>query len=693
MASDGFVVWFTGLSGSGKSTLAARLAAELRGRGESVELLDGDEVRTHLSRGLGFSRADRDTNVLRIGFVARLLARHGACAITAAISPYRAARDECRAGTDRFLEVWCRAPVEALAARDPKGLYQKALRGEITGFTGVDDPYEEPLAAEVVCDTAAEDVEASLARVLGALGERGWLGGGVAPPLRRTREGADLDAAPHGGALDERTPTAATREQLVAEARALVTLPVGAAVEDLLDAFGTGLLSPLRGFTTEREDHAILHGRRLERGVPWPTRVLLSAPEEHPAAGAPAGTSIALSGREGGARAIVDVAETFRLSPRTVEIAGDVTVLRTRDGLASASETRARLAAGGFRRVIGHMVRDRIEAPLVRAALLLGDALLLACPGELPDLGALDLRPAEVPRILLVRVARLPARVPADAVLEAIALKNLGASMAVLDPVPFAASAGDAELSLRAHLAGWPRSSLGIDVVVLSSLEQDARRAIEAAMPAPLPAGMLDDVVAAHRVGRRAYHDLAHVAAVARAVDEAGQRAGEPTSLETFLAVLFHDAVYDPSRRDNEARSAELANALAGRWLRDCTLDCARVEHLILLTARHGRIASAEVDAAAARFLDADMAILGAPPEVFDCYDEAVAWEYAAAVPETAWQEGRRRFLQGLLDQPRIFLTDEAHARLDAAARENVRRALARVEGTGPDLDEPTFVG
>src|SRR4051812_22800344 len=145
---SGFVVWFTGLSGAGKSTLAAMLSAELRRRGVHVEVLDGDEVRTHLSKGLGFSREDRDTNVRRIGYVAKLIARSGACAMTAAISPYRAIRAEQRAHNQHFVEVYCRCSIPALAERDPKGLYRKALAGEIKNFTGVDDPYEEPESPE-----------------------------------------------------------------------------------------------------------------------------------------------------------------------------------------------------------------------------------------------------------------------------------------------------------------------------------------------------------------------------------------------------------------------------------------------------------------------------------------------------------------------------------------------------------------
>ncbi|EYF08595.1 adenylyl-sulfate kinase [Chondromyces apiculatus] len=171
----GFVVWFTGLSGTGKSTLAAMLSAELRARGVHVEVLDGDEVRTHLSRGLGFSREDRDTNVRRIGFVAKLLARAGSCAITAAISPYRQTRDEQRAQIPGFVEIHCDCALDALAERDPKGLYKKALAGEITHFTGVDDPYERPEHPELVVHTDREAPEASLARILVTLEDLGHI--------------------------------------------------------------------------------------------------------------------------------------------------------------------------------------------------------------------------------------------------------------------------------------------------------------------------------------------------------------------------------------------------------------------------------------------------------------------------------------------------------------------------------------
>jgi adenylylsulfate kinase len=166
----GVTVWFTGLSGAGKSTISTALQAELRERGLPVEVLDGDMVRENLSKGLGFSKEDRDTNIRRIGFVAELLTRHGVIVLVAAISPYRSVRDEVRDSIGSFVEVHVRASLDALVERDVKGLYRKALAGEITNFTGVNDPYEEPLAAELIIDTdAGESVDTAVARVLEVL--------------------------------------------------------------------------------------------------------------------------------------------------------------------------------------------------------------------------------------------------------------------------------------------------------------------------------------------------------------------------------------------------------------------------------------------------------------------------------------------------------------------------------------------
>jgi adenylyl-sulfate kinase len=166
---QGFTLWFTGLSGAGKSTLANMVAEELRQRGHRVEVLDGDEIRTNLSKGLGFSKEDRDTNIRRIGYVARLLSRNGVIAITAAISPYREIRDEVRRSHDRFVEVFVKCSLEKLVERDVKGLYKKALAGEIASFTGISDPYEEPHRPELVVESDRETVEQSLTRLLHTL--------------------------------------------------------------------------------------------------------------------------------------------------------------------------------------------------------------------------------------------------------------------------------------------------------------------------------------------------------------------------------------------------------------------------------------------------------------------------------------------------------------------------------------------
>ena len=173
--NQGFTVWLTGLSGAGKSTIAERLEPELIARGSNVEVLDGDEVRTHLSKGLGFSREDRDINIGRISFVASLLVKHGAAVITAAISPYALARAEARQriGSDQFVEVYVRCSWNELTRRDVKGLYAKAIAGEIKHFTGVSDPYEAPENPDVVVDSELEAVEESVSKILAELERRG----------------------------------------------------------------------------------------------------------------------------------------------------------------------------------------------------------------------------------------------------------------------------------------------------------------------------------------------------------------------------------------------------------------------------------------------------------------------------------------------------------------------------------------
>ena len=172
---EGFTIWLTGLSGAGKSTIGQELERVLVERGLNVELLDGDEVRTNLSKGLGFSKEDRDINIRRIGYVCKLLSRNGVVAIAAAISPYKEVRREVREMIDRFVEVYMECPIAVLTERDPKGLYKKALSGEIANFTGISDPYEAPEQAEIVCDTDGESVQESVTKVIRSLELMGYI--------------------------------------------------------------------------------------------------------------------------------------------------------------------------------------------------------------------------------------------------------------------------------------------------------------------------------------------------------------------------------------------------------------------------------------------------------------------------------------------------------------------------------------
>ena len=175
MANTGFTIWFTGLSGAGKSTLAEVIERRLKEQGRNVEILDGDIVRTHLSKGLGFSREDRDTNIKRIAFVCSLLTRNGVVCISAAIAPYREAREWARREIGDFVEVYLKCPIEVCRQRDVKGLYKLVDEGKIKNFTGVDDPYEEPETPELVVETDKESVEESVSRIFAKLVELGYL--------------------------------------------------------------------------------------------------------------------------------------------------------------------------------------------------------------------------------------------------------------------------------------------------------------------------------------------------------------------------------------------------------------------------------------------------------------------------------------------------------------------------------------
>jgi len=171
----GFTLWFTGMSGSGKTTLARKVEEILLERGMKVEVLDGDIIRQHLSKGLGFSKEDRDENIRRIGWVCHILTRNDVVAIASAISPYKKIREENRELIGRFVEVYCKCPIEVLKERDPKGLYAKALRGEIKNFTGIDDPYEPPDNPEIICETDKETVEESVNKIIRTLELMGYI--------------------------------------------------------------------------------------------------------------------------------------------------------------------------------------------------------------------------------------------------------------------------------------------------------------------------------------------------------------------------------------------------------------------------------------------------------------------------------------------------------------------------------------
>ncbi len=177
MNQRGVTLWFTGLSGAGKTTITQALEKKLTESGYGIEVLDGDVVRTNLTKGLGFSKADRDENIRRIGFVSHLLTRHGVIVLVSAISPYRDIRGEVRQKIGDFVEIFVNAPLAVCEGRDVKGLYEKARKGEIKGFTGIDDPYEEPLNPEVECRTDLESLEESVAKVWAKLIELGYVTG------------------------------------------------------------------------------------------------------------------------------------------------------------------------------------------------------------------------------------------------------------------------------------------------------------------------------------------------------------------------------------------------------------------------------------------------------------------------------------------------------------------------------------
>src|SRR5262245_23363102 len=394
----GLTLWFTGMSGAGKSTLTEALTPRLKAMGKRVEVLDGDEVRTNLSKGLGFSKEDRDTNIRRIGYVAQLLTRNGAVVITAAISPYRAIRDEVRRKIGNFVEVYAKCSLEALIARDVKGLYKKALAGEIKEFTGVSDPYEEPLNPEIIVETDRETVEQSVNKILTRLQELGLL----------SLDGEGL-IAPHGGQLINRLATGARREELLEKAQSLPKIQLDERAQSDVEMIAVGAFSPLRGFLGAADHRAVVTHMRLATGLPWSIPVALQVSRTQ-AEALKEGTQVALVDERNLILAILDLAERYTpnreeevqkvygtteaahpgvaavLSGGEVYLGGELHVVNRPDTVAfpayhrDPAQTRALFREHGWKTVVGFQTRNPIHRAheyITKSALEIVDGLML----------------------------------------------------------------------------------------------------------------------------------------------------------------------------------------------------------------------------------------------------------------------------------------------------------------------------
>ncbi len=393
----GFTLWFTGMSGAGKSTITNALTPRLQDLGKRVEVLDGDEVRLNLSKGLGFSKEDRDTNIRRIGYVAHLLTRNGAVAITAAISPYRAIRDEVRNFIGNFVEVYVKCPLETLIARDVKGLYKKALTGEIKEFTGISDPYEEPLHPEVVVETDRETVEESVEKILSRLQELGLIAHAVGT------------IAPHGGVLVNRLVTGTQRDALLEKARTLPTIQLDERAQSDIEMIAVGAFSPLRGFLGAADYHMVVENMRLISGLPWSIPITLQVSRAQ-ADTLKDGTEVALIDERNMTLAILELAERYLpdqeeevqrvygttdaahpgvaavLGGGEVYLGGEIQVLNRPDTVAfptyhrDPAQTRALFRERGWQTVVGFQTRNPIHRAheyITKCALEIVDGLLL----------------------------------------------------------------------------------------------------------------------------------------------------------------------------------------------------------------------------------------------------------------------------------------------------------------------------
>jgi sulfate adenylyltransferase/3'-phosphoadenosine 5'-phosphosulfate synthase len=281
--THGVTVWFTGLSGSGKTTIAKRVETILHDRGVHVERLDGDVVRQSLTRDLGFSKEDRDKNIERVTFVAKLLTRNGVIVLSSFISPYQAQRDASRREIGSFLEVFVKTSLDTLVERDLKGLYKKAIAGEIQGFTGVNDPYEEPERPDLVCDTDAETIDESVAAVLTLLEDRGFVAEGVAASVSApsaARHHVPGPSIPHGGVLVDRELTGDARADALKRAATLPRVKLDERELADLEMIGIGALSPLTGFMRKLDYETVVESMRLSDGLLWAMPVTLAVTTE-----------------------------------------------------------------------------------------------------------------------------------------------------------------------------------------------------------------------------------------------------------------------------------------------------------------------------------------------------------------------------------------------------------------------------
>jgi sulfate adenylyltransferase/3'-phosphoadenosine 5'-phosphosulfate synthase len=315
--NKGVTVWFTGLSGSGKTTVARRVHELLQSRHILSERLDGDVVRQSLCRDLGFSKEDRDKNIERVTFVSKVLTRNGVVVLSCFISPYKRMRDNARAEIGDFLEIYVHTPMETLIERDVKGMYKKAMAGEIQGFTGVNDPYEEPTNPELVLETAAETIEQSAHRVMSLLEERGYIPAEVgamsgSDRAKMIEQGKRVPgpSLPHGGVLVNREVADDKRAEAVEHAKSLKKFVLDERELSDLEMIGYGALSPLTGFMRKADYDTVVESMRLSDNLVWALPVTKSVSKEEAASLSP-GQEIALVNAAGDLAGIMQVTDIY----------------------------------------------------------------------------------------------------------------------------------------------------------------------------------------------------------------------------------------------------------------------------------------------------------------------------------------------------------------------------------------------